>query len=573
MRSDGRADRMIGAVFGGAYQITGLLAEGGMGWVFEARHVRLNKRVAVKLMARELAANPEALARFHREAEVTSQLGHPHLVNVVDFGTTGDGEPYLVMEYLDGEDLERRLRHDKRLPLEVAVRITRQVASALGAAHAEGIVHRDLTPGNVFLVKVPDEADFVKVLDFGISKIKAGRTKLTRANAVLGTPEYMSPEQANGLIEDIDHRVDQWALACIAWEMLSGYSPFVAEDVGAVFYRIINTEPHPLSARAPDLPPTIEPVLRRALSKRVAARYPSIKEFSRAFESAAMGKPVDATPLPIMSVSRAIGAPVPAVTARVAERPVTLRYGETPMVRAGSSQPGMAMAMSTPEAEAPTNASTFEARVLWSTDAESVEHAFEDAPFARRSKSVLVTAMAAGLMLAVAVLAFRPRGAAPTAIPAHEARFLPVVRALPEQTPKQVFAPAAALPPLPIAHAQRRAVEDLAPSGTRDRQPLSRTGVPGRGDHKAAPKPAKQLEAVESPSASDPFQADPSESWAAPVVPEPGDPFEPDKPAAKKAAPRRPGNADPFETDAAPAKRANPDDRLAPARFQPTPRK
>ena len=171
-----------------------------MGWVYEARQIRLNKRVAVKVMSRELAANREALARFHREAEITSQLGHPHLVNVTDFGTTDAGEPYLVMEYLDGQDLDHRLRRDSRLPLEVAVDITKQVASALDAAHAEGVVHRDLKPANIFLVRVRGEADFVKVLDFGVSKIKAARTKLTRATAVIGTPEYMSPEQATGLI-------------------------------------------------------------------------------------------------------------------------------------------------------------------------------------------------------------------------------------------------------------------------------------------------------------------------------------------------------------------------------------
>ena len=290
---------VVGAVLGGAYQITRLLGEGGMGWVYEARQLRLNKRVAVKLMARELAANPEAMARFHREAEVTSHLGHPHLVNVIDFGATDNGEPYLVMEYLDGEDLDHRLRRVGRLPLATAVEITKQVASALGAAHDEGIVHRDLKPGNVFLVKVKGEEDFVKVLDFGVSKIKAARTKLTRATAVIGTPEYMSPEQATGLIEDIDHRTDQWALGCIAWEMLSGHAPFIADDMGALFYQVINMDPHPLARRAPGLPPAVEPVLRRALAKRAADRFPSIKDFARAFETAATGRQRELTPPPI----------------------------------------------------------------------------------------------------------------------------------------------------------------------------------------------------------------------------------------------------------------------------------
>ena len=205
-------DALVGSVLEGAYRITRLIGEGGMGAVYEAVQLRLNKRVAVKLMARDLAANREALARFHREAEITSHLGHPHLVTVLDFGQAESGEPYLVMEYLEGEDLEHRLRRVGRMPIEAVVHVVRQVASALGAAHDQGVVHRDLKPGNVFLLQIPGEPDFVKVLDFGISKMKAARTQLTNASAVMGTPNYMSPEQATGMVEEIDHHVDQWAL-------------------------------------------------------------------------------------------------------------------------------------------------------------------------------------------------------------------------------------------------------------------------------------------------------------------------------------------------------------------------
>lgn len=141
MSGEAQLGALAGAVLGGAYEVTRIIGEGGMGAVYEATHLRLNKRVAVKVMARELASNSEALARFRHEAEVTSHLGHPHLVGVIDFGTTASGEPYLVMEYLDGEDHDHRLRRQGRLPLETAVGITRQVASALAAAHDEGIAH------------------------------------------------------------------------------------------------------------------------------------------------------------------------------------------------------------------------------------------------------------------------------------------------------------------------------------------------------------------------------------------------------------------------------------------------
>jgi eukaryotic-like serine/threonine-protein kinase len=293
------ATNLAGTVLEGAYRLVRLMGEGGMGAVYEATQLRLNKRVAVKLMSRELASNREALARFHREAEITSQLGHPHLVNVIDFGTSESGEPYLVMEYLEGEDLEQRLLREERLDVEAVVNITRQVASALGAAHAKEIVHRDLKPANIFLVQVPGEPDFVKVLDFGISKVKAARAKLTRATAVIGTPNYMSPEQASGRVDETDHRADQWALACIVWEMLSGRTPFVADDVSPLFYQITTLDPQPLAKRVPDVPPEVEEVLLRALAKKPEGRFPTIRDFSRALEEAALGRPADLTPTPV----------------------------------------------------------------------------------------------------------------------------------------------------------------------------------------------------------------------------------------------------------------------------------
>ncbi|HXI56119.1 MAG TPA: serine/threonine-protein kinase, partial [Polyangia bacterium] len=145
---------MIGTVLGDAYRLTGVIGRGGMGAVYEGVHLRLNKRVAVKLMARELAENPEALARFRREAEVTSQLGHPHIVQVFDFGAAPTGEPYLVMEFLEGEDLDQRIRRAGRLNVAEAAHMINQIASALAATHAKGIVHRDLKPANIFVLSV-----------------------------------------------------------------------------------------------------------------------------------------------------------------------------------------------------------------------------------------------------------------------------------------------------------------------------------------------------------------------------------------------------------------------------------
>ena len=280
---------LVGTVLQGAYQVTRLIGEGAMGTVYEAVQTRLNKRVAVKVLARDLMSNPEAIARFQREIQVTAKLAHPNIIQVSDFGTIPTGEPYLIMELLEGEDLEQRLARVHRLPLDKTLHIIKQMASALAVTHAEGIVHRDLKPANVFLVAVPGDADFVKVVDFGISKVlKASTTKLTRAQMVVGTPEYMAPEQAAGKVDEIDHRSDQWSLACIVWRLLVGQQPFVGPDVNSILHQVMNGEPPPLGpALAPLLPGQVESVLRRALSKRQQDRFPTITAFARALEAAA----------------------------------------------------------------------------------------------------------------------------------------------------------------------------------------------------------------------------------------------------------------------------------------------
>lgn len=295
---------LAGTVLEGAYRLVRLIGHGGMGAVYEATQLRLGKRVAIKLMSQSSVSDQVSLARFHQEAEVTSKLGHPHLVNVVDFGTAESGQPYMVMEYLEGEDLDHRLRRSKPVPPETAARIVVQTASALGAAHAQGVVHRDMKPGNIFLLHVPGEPEFVKVLDFGISKIRAANAKrLTSEKMVVGTPYYMSPEQALGHINDVDHRADQWALACIAWEMLCGRPPFVADDVTAVMFQITRIEPKAPDSDGPGFRPEVEEVLRRALRKRHVERYPSIREFGRAFECAVLGYSTEQTPTPMLALS------------------------------------------------------------------------------------------------------------------------------------------------------------------------------------------------------------------------------------------------------------------------------
>jgi serine/threonine-protein kinase len=211
------------------------------------------------------------------------------VVQLLEFGTTASNQPYFVTEYLEGEDLQQRLDRVERLTLPATLAILRQVTSALAAIHAKAIVHRDLKPANIFLLELDGAADFVKVVDFGISKLKTSQTALTRPASIMGTPEYMSPEQASGRVDDLDHRSDQWALAGMAWHMLTGGPPFTGRSVEEVLERVVNGEPPSLRATAPHLPPELEPVLRRGLDKRQSQRFATVTSFFRAFESAAAG--------------------------------------------------------------------------------------------------------------------------------------------------------------------------------------------------------------------------------------------------------------------------------------------
>ena len=305
MISSDQSDNLVGTVLQDSFRLTRRIGEGGMGTVYEGTQLRLNKRVAVKLLARQLASNDEALARFRREAEVTSQLGHPHIVQVFDFGTAPTGEPYLVMEYLEGEDLDQRLRRAGRMPLPAVVHILRQVASALTSTHARGIVHRDLKPANIFVLEVEGETDFVKIVDFGISKVRAASVRITGASVVMGTPNYMSPEQAVGRIDGIDHTTDQWSLACIAYELLAGRGPFVGDTIQSLLYQVVHQEPASLSGLVAGLPPEVESVIRRALRKQQETRFPTVNDFARAFAAAAEGTApvvtVRETPAPVAS--------------------------------------------------------------------------------------------------------------------------------------------------------------------------------------------------------------------------------------------------------------------------------
>jgi len=244
---------LIGTVVAGRYFVKKLLGSGGMGAVYEAEHVQLKKRVALKVLHGHMSVKPEVQARFEREAVAAGRINHPSVASATDFGRLPDGAFYLVLEYVDGSSLADVLEETPILPSERAFRITVQICAALVAAHSQGIVHRDLKPDNVMLSALSAE-DFVKVLDFGIAKMQSeepgeGQARLTRAGLIFGTPEYMSPEQARGA--PVDHRTDLYALGMIAYEMVAGRSAFRADDLMAILTAQMADPPPPLPATVP----------------------------------------------------------------------------------------------------------------------------------------------------------------------------------------------------------------------------------------------------------------------------------------------------------------------------------
>ncbi len=278
-----------GVVLGETYLLGRRISSGGMGEVFEATHARLPGRYAVKVLRPELLGNREAFARFCREAEVMSELRHPNVVQIYDFNTTPDGRPYFVMELLEGRDLEARLAHSGPVPLPGAVRVVESVASALATAHAHGIVHRDLKPANIFLVTIDGQMDeLVKVLDFGISKIRAAGTLLSTPTDMIGSPAYMSPEQARGAADEVDGRSDQFALGAITYRMLTGWEPFQGDDIASLLYQVVHEAPPPLARFLPAWWDTraLQAVLDRALAKDPGQRWSGMMEMARAFEAA-----------------------------------------------------------------------------------------------------------------------------------------------------------------------------------------------------------------------------------------------------------------------------------------------
>jgi serine/threonine protein kinase len=273
-----RDDPLIGEVLAGAFRIIAPLGSGGMGRVYEAEHVRVPRRFAVKVMHDKLAAIPQAAARFEREAQAVARISHENVIDIVDVVLL-QGRACIVTELLSGEELGAMLERVGRLPIPEAVAICRQVCRGLAAAHEAGVVHRDLKPSNLFLVKREDGAPLVKILDFGVAKVGGG-SELTGTGMMLGTPSHMAPEQALGS-RDVDHRADIYALGAVLYQMVTGELPFPGDDPTTTVTRLLTEDPRRPRDIVKSIPEGLEALIQKAMARAPEARPASALELDR----------------------------------------------------------------------------------------------------------------------------------------------------------------------------------------------------------------------------------------------------------------------------------------------------
>lgn len=529
-------DVQLGQLIAGKYRVEQVLGRGGMGVVMAALHEQLNQRVALKFLTDSAYQQPEAVARFQREARAAVQIQSEHVARVMDVGTLDTGSPYMVMEYLRGRDLKDVSTRRGPLPITEAVDYVLQACDAVAEAHSLGIVHRDLKPSNLFLTERPDGTALVKVLDFGISKaLHAGETsqlQMTASAAIMGSPQYMSPEQIRSS-KNVDARADVWALGTILHELLTGSPAYVADTVPGLLAMIVADAPPPLSASRPDAPADLEASILRCLQKDREQRFSNVAEFARSLERHASS---EARPL-VRRIARVLGVDVPAAlpTAPALPYGVTLSepvaqtngtWARTGKVRE-SAAVGRLPALRRPEVQVGAAASVLAlGLVAWfmvaRANGAAENEAYDPAP---------LTPMSAPVVSAAAVAPMVPSlpPVAPTVAPAVALTAPPTAAAAAEPSAGRVH---------PLAEGQRDELRAKADESARD--PARDVG--SNQDRDSADSKGKRVTAMlgRTPhSARTPVAKAPrnnrTESAAAPASPTQATPKAPPPAAPKKA--------------------------------------
>jgi serine/threonine-protein kinase len=425
-----------GDVLAGKYRVERVLGAGGMGVVVAAHHVQLDERVALKFLRPEALAHPDAVARFDREARAVVKIKSEHVARVSDVGRLDNGAPYMVMEYLEGEDLAVLVQQRGPLQVEQAVDFMLQACEAIAEAHSLGIVHRDLKPSNLFCIRRPHGQLSVKVLDFGISKVSASDGSdlgMTRTATVVGSPLYMSPEQMKSA-KGVDARTDIWSIGVILYELLCGAPPFSAESLTELAIKVATEEPAPLRLRSAHVPPGLERVILRCLEKDRERRFRNVGELAAAL--AEFGSKQGE-----ISLERIVGV---IQTGQTSPTALTLLEGQIPSFRAAASD-------RTPS---------------WSRTGAKPARSLSITPTTAAVSAVLLALLVAG-----AILARRPLASQPTGEPAQAGAQAGTLAPSPP-APSTVADPASA-PSASIASADSTERPPPPPNG-------SSTATPGR---------------------------------------------------------------------------------------------
>jgi serine/threonine protein kinase len=440
---------MIGRTVGN-YIIREKIGEGGMGAVYRSEHPRIGRSVAIKVLRPEYNQDPQIVARFFNEAKAAHDIGNEHIVEILDFGELADGTSYIIMEWLAGRSLAALLRSEPHPPLSRTLHIITGIGHALAAAHAHGVVHRDLKPDNIFLIQRGQDHDFAKVLDFGLAKLlqpsDSQNHLKTQTNALFGTPAYMSPEQCRADHRHVDQRSDIYALGVILYEMATGRRPFIANDfTGLLLAHVTETPPAPRSLD-PSLPETVEATILRALEKQPERRFQNVGEFLHALTGIA---PPGPSAQPATLPAGPAGAPASSPDRPRAAPSPPSPVEPTALPSAGPTAQGFAR---TAAAVAPLDSTT-----LRSATAEIATPPRTPAPGPASRRGLLFGGAAALTAAALGILLFLRLSSNPASPPAPAARAQeqhPTPAAVPVQVP--AVSPPAVTPPTSVATAAVR---------------------------------------------------------------------------------------------------------------------